>query len=375
MAIEILLTEQELYQKVSLLINSFVNTHRMTKEELLFRALDSAFQLIPEAEKGSLYIEKNGIYKAICAKGYDMELLKKISFTKDDLFIGFECTDVDAIESYENYIEKRIDEKFTPDMLETFKQLGTYGNFTSLYAPLQFEENLFGLISLERFDNTSYSVQSREILRFYAQSISNFYALKLKQEKEKQMYSEIIEALATAIEIKDSYTEGHARRVMLYSEWIAIAMKIPPASIESLATAALLHDIGKIGIPNEILDKPAKLTTEEYDIIKRHPENAKRILENIAGFTEVVSIAYLHHEHFDGKGYPQGLKADEIPMCAHILQLADAFDAMTSKRAYRDAMSHEDAISILMEGSGKQFHPEVVTAAVEIFRNKARLEN
>jgi len=367
MAIEILLTEQELYHKVSLLVNSFVNTHRMTKEEFLIRALDSAFQLIPEAEKGSLYIEQNGIYSAVCGKGYDMELLKKVSFTKEDLFIGFECTDVDAIESYENYIDKRIDEKFTDEMLETFKQLGTYSHFTSLYAPLQYEGNLFGLISLERFDDDSFSVQSKEIIRFYAQSISNFYALKQKQEKEKQMYNETIAALATAIEIKDSYTEGHARRCMLYSEWLAIALQIPTSTIESLMSAALLHDIGKIGIPNEILDKPGKLTAEEYEIIKRHPENAKRILENIAGFADVISIAYLHHEHYDGTGYPQGLKGDEIPMCAHILQLADAYDAMTSKRAYREAMTHEKAISILIEESGKQFHPDVVTAAVAFF--------
>lgn len=359
--------DPELYKKIALLVNSFVNTHLLTKDEFLINALNSAFELIPEAEKGSLYVLHGDDYLPVCTKGYDIELIKRLSFTKDNIFIGFECPDVNNIESYENYIEKRIDHAFDEYTLETFKLLGTYSNFTSLYAPIQFDSTVIGLISLERFTKRSFSEESKEVLRFYAQMISNFYALKIKAEREQAMHEETIMALVTAIEVKDIYTEGHARRVMDYSERLSRFMNLPESEIEKIKTAALLHDVGKIGIPNEILNKPSTLNYEEYELVKKHPEDTKRILDKITGLGDVVSLAFMHHEHYDGSGYPQGLKGGQIPIGAQIIQLADAFDAMTSKRAYREAMPNEMAIEVLKNCSGKQFHPDVVEAAVNYY--------
>ncbi len=356
-----------LCNKISLLVNAFVNTHQLTKDEFLINALNSAFELIPEAEKGSLYVLHGENYLPVCTKGYDIDLIKRLSFTKDNLFIGFECADINNIESYETYIEKRIDEAFDANTIETFKLLGTYSDFTSLYAPIQFDNTVIGLISLEKFTNKAFSMESKEVLRFYAQMISNFYALKIKAEREQNMHEETIMALITAIEVKDIYTEGHARRVMDYSEKLSLALNLPQSDIEKIKTAALLHDVGKIGIPNEILNKPFALTAEEYELVKKHPEDTKRILAKITGLADVVSLAYMHHEHYDGSGYPQGLKGDQIPLGAHIIQLADAFDAMTSKRAYREAMPSDKAIDVLKSCSGTQFHPEVVDAAVSYY--------
>lgn len=368
MPIEMIIPDQALYQKFSRLVNSFVDAHKLSIQGFLEHALDSAFELIPEAEKGSLYIASGNHFIPVCAKGYDLDLLKKLSFTKDDLFIGFECTDIDTIESYENYILKRDETKFSSEIIEVFKAIGTYEKFTSLFAPLQYEDMLIGLISLERFDDKHFSDQSKEILRFYAQSISNHYALKISQEKERKIYNETIMALATAIEVKDAYTEGHARRVMEYSTLIAKAMHLPEDDIEHIRTAALLHDVGKIGISNTILDKPSKLTPDEYDIVKKHPENAKKILSNISNFSEIMNLAYMHHEHYDGAGYPQGLAGEDIPLGAHIIQLADAYDAMTTQRAYREAMPTHVAFDILIEESGHQFHPKVVEIALRVLR-------
>lgn len=357
----------ELRDKISLLVNAFVDTHTLSKEAFLVKILNSAFELIPEAEKGSIYIESNGYYRPICAKGYSMELLSKLYFSKDDLFIGFECKELSEIQSYQNYISRRNDCQFTPDIIETFKQLGTYEHFTTLYAPLLYDHTLIGLISLERFIDEPYSVASQDILRFYAQSISTYYTLKVKHDLKKKLFDETVMALVTAIELKDSYTVGHARRVMLYSEWIATALQLPAVQLEQIKIAALLHDVGKLGISDEILNKPGKLTAEEYAQIKKHPEKSKRILENISDFNEIVTLAYMHHEHYDGCGYPQGLEKDDIPIGAHVIQVADAYDAMTSERSYRKALTHKQAIEILQDQRGKQFHPEVVTAAIAIF--------
>lgn len=226
---------------------------------------------------------------------------------------------------------------------------------------------VIGLISLETFTKKAFSVESKEVLRFYAQMISNFYALKIKEEREQAMHEETIMALVTSIEVKDIYTEGHARRVMDYSEKLSRVLNLPQIEIEKIKIAALLHDVGKIGIPNEVLNKPTSLTSEEYELVKKHPEDTKRILDKITGLSDVVTLAYMHHEHYDGSGYPQGLKGEKIPMGAHIIQLADAFDAMTSKRAYREAMPIDIAIEVLKDCSGTQFHPVVVEAAVNYY--------
>ena len=253
MPINMIISDHELYHKFSRLVNSFVDAHKLSTQCFLEHALDSAFELIPETEKGSLYIASENHFRAVCAKGYDLELLTQLSFTKDDLFIGFECTDIDAIETYENYIIKRDETKFSPDMIKIFKDLGTYEKFTSLFAPLQYEDTLIGLISLESFDDKHFSDQSKEILKFYAQSISNHYAIIISQEKERKIYNETIMALATAIEVKDAYTEGHDRRVMEYSTLIAKVMELPEEDIEHIITATLLHDVGKIGISIELI--------------------------------------------------------------------------------------------------------------------------
>ena len=220
-------------------------------------------------------------------------------------------------------------------MLTAIKKLGTYSGYTSLYAPIQVEGLNVGMITLECFDKNGFSKVSKKVLKLYAQIISNFYSQKIFHEREKKMYDEVVTALASAIEIKDKYTEGHAKRVREYSCIIAKEFNFNQQQMQELSTAALLHDIGKIGVPTEILNKPGKLSSDEYEIIKHHPIHTKTILEKISGFSNIANIAYNHHENYNGTGYPEGLKADEIPFEAQIIQVADAYDAMTSERAYK----------------------------------------
>ncbi|MBM7615386.1 HD-GYP domain-containing protein [Alkaliphilus hydrothermalis] len=182
----------------------------------------------------------------------------------------------------------------------------------------------------------------------------------------KQIYFETVYALSKTVEAKDPYTDGHSKRVAEYAEKIGKRMKLKNNQIDTLKTAALLHDIGKIGISDNLLNKPDKLTNEEFSIIKTHPAIGVDILSTVDFLKDVRDVILKHHEKYGGSGYPLGLREDEIPLEAYILAAADAFDAMTSDRSYRKGMTKEKAISILQEDAGSHFHPQVVECFVKI---------
>jgi putative two-component system response regulator len=174
-----------------------------------------------------------------------------------------------------------------------------------------------------------------------------------------------LEAFSETIEQKDAYTKGHCSRVRNIVVAMGKALHLSPENILTLEGGSLLHDIGKIGIPEEILNKPTKLTKEEYDLIKMHPISGERIVKHIEMFQPYRPIIRSHHERFDGTGYPDGLKGEQIPLDVRIVSLADAFDAMTSSRAYRSALPTEIAIEELKLCSGTQFDPDLVNLFIE----------
>lgn len=192
-------------------------------------------------------------------------------------------------------------------------------------------------------------------------------------EKLHDTYLEIIQGLITAIEVKDPYTKGHSHRVMIYSELIAKKMRYPDT--ELIKMAALLHDIGKIGVPETILNKAGKLTREEYDVVKAHPDHGYRILSNIEGFNRVKDIIRYHHERIDGKGYPCGMKDIVIPLESRIIAVADTFDAITSDRAYRKGMSAEEAILELQRVKGQQLDAMIVDTFVDLAHENNNFED
>jgi diguanylate cyclase (GGDEF)-like protein/putative nucleotidyltransferase with HDIG domain len=169
-----------------------------------------------------------------------------------------------------------------------------------------------------------------------------------------------VEALATAIDAKDQVTHEHVRRVQIYAESIGRLFDLPEDEIEALRAGALLHDIGKLGVPDHILNKPGKLTPAEFEKMKIHTTIGARILERVGFPYPVVPIVRYHHERWDGKGYPEGLSGTTIPLTARILAVVDCFDAVREDRAYRSAFSREDACELLRQQSGKHFDPEVV---------------
>ncbi|MFA5164930.1 MAG: HD domain-containing phosphohydrolase [Candidatus Omnitrophota bacterium] len=180
----------------------------------------------------------------------------------------------------------------------------------------------------------------------------------------------IVQTLARSIEAKDTYTKGHSDRVAEYAMKIALELGISSEEAEMLKSVAELHDIGKIGIEEGILNKDGKPTPEEWEIIKEHPKTGEEILTPVFLDKKKLAIVRSHHERYDGKGYPDGLKGDEIDILAQIVSVADSYDAMTSKRAYRDSMGKAAAIDELRKNSGTQFNPKVVEAFIRILERE-----
>jgi HD-GYP domain-containing protein (c-di-GMP phosphodiesterase class II) len=186
------------------------------------------------------------------------------------------------------------------------------------------------------------------------------------QERLAQFSIGLVDSLAQAIEVRDSYTSGHCQRVSEMSVRIGERMGLDQQELLRLKWSATLHDIGKIGIPEGVLNKEGKLTDDEYRLMKQHPELGRRILNDIPYADLILGGVMHHHERMDGKGYPYGLSGDNIGLQARIIAVSDVWDALTSKRSYRDAMSHNEALSIMESGRGSQFDPLILDHFLEI---------
>jgi len=181
-----------------------------------------------------------------------------------------------------------------------------------------------------------------------------------QHEKLERMSMQIVKALSGAIDAKDTYTNGHSTRVAEYSREIARRAGYPKEMQDDIYMMGLLHDVGKIGIPDAIINKPAKLSDEEYAVIQSHPVMGSDILGNITEFPKLSTGARWHHERYDGTGYPDGISGDDIPEEARIIAVADAYDAMSSKRSYRDVLPQAQVRAEMEKGKGTQFDPVLV---------------
>jgi putative nucleotidyltransferase with HDIG domain len=190
--------------------------------------------------------------------------------------------------------------------------------------------------------------------------------VQMRTRELAEAYESMLEGLARALELRDKETEGHSRRVTESAIKIAHQMGISGNALEDIRSGAILHDIGKISIPDEILHKRGKLTPEERLIVEQHPETAFKLLSRIPFLSKAIEIPYCHHEKWDGTGYPRGLAGEDIPLSARIFAVADVWDALSNDRPYNKAWSREQIISYFLEQSGKHFDPTVTNLFLDM---------
>ncbi len=200
-------------------------------------------------------------------------------------------------------------------------------------------------------------------------SISQMKEISKINEELENSYIESIETLRYTVEVKDSYTRGHSDRVAEYSVLLGKKLGLSENDLKILRIGGLFHDIGKIGVPDSILLKETKLSEDEYSQIKNHPSIGAHILSNATIFKEVIPIVKHHHERYDGKGYPSRLKGEDIPYLARITSVADSFDAMESRRVYRDSLQIDKIKEEIKNGKGTQFDPKIAEKFLEIIEN------
>jgi response regulator RpfG family c-di-GMP phosphodiesterase len=229
-------------------------------------------------------------------------------------------------------------------------------------VPLRMKTRLLGWIAVASFTRQKrFNEGNRKLLSIVGSRAAAAIENARLYEDLRATFQQTIEGLARAIDKMDRYTAGHSERVATYAMYLAMRLGLPPDVIETVRQSALMHDIGKIGCVMN-LNKPGKLTQDEYEIFKRHPVYGKDILDPIRFLHPLVPGVHLHHERWDGRGYPLGLKGVGVPLIARIIAVADTYDAMTSDRAYRRALPHEVAVGEIERCSGSQFDPDVAQA-------------
>ena len=264
-----------------------------------------------------------------------------------------------------------------PLLIKAFKESPRFDEFsyfgfrreTVMYAPLMVKNEVSGVICMaNRTDGNAFSSEDLDLLSTIASQASVAINNASLYQEQESIYLSTVQALVSAIEANDAYTRGHSDRVRRYSVELAKQIGLPESTIRRLEQAAILHDIGKIGIAATILHKEEALSPEDIEALRQHPIIGVRILEPIRFLGDITKIIEQHHEQFDGKGYPHGIAGDGICLEARILAVADTFDAMTSDRPYRRALSCELAIEEIESQAGIQFDPEVTEAFIELCR-------
>jgi HD-GYP domain-containing protein (c-di-GMP phosphodiesterase class II) len=316
---------------------------------------------ILEAESGSLMLldRARQSLRIVCSKGLDAALVERVDFKVGEGIAGWVAEHRKPV--------LLADAGRDPRYLELD---GTPKSFSMICAPIVHKDAVVGVINFERSlaHKRPFVVEDLELLSTLAGQAAMAIENAKLYRNLIQVHFETIQSLANALEAKDPYTHGHSRRVSKDAVRMAQRLDLPPKVIETIRNAAMLHDIGKIGVRDAVLLKPGRLDDEEYSHIKRHAALGATILEHVGHLREVAGMVRHHHERIDGNGYPHRLKGEEIPLGSRIICIADAFDAMITTRPYREGMSLEHAVAELAANRGTQFDAPLVDLFIELLK-------
>lgn len=329
------------------------------------KTLAEALKMVTEQSRDLLSCEDLFVY-------YDFSMVTFSNTSKDS---------DETMVAFRGMGRYRDDEDFARECLRRYHGKEKLPEELMLRPILDANRNQYGILAAN--PGRDVTADEKQLFMVYAEQvgtiISNLYLrLTLQRRNEelvkadkilKSNYLETVDAIRKLVDAKDFYTRGHSDRVSFYAVKIAESMGKSAAYVERIRVAGLFHDIGKVKVPDEILRKPAKLTEEEYAIIKMHPVYGREMLSSVSFFRELLPAIEQHHERYDGTGYPSGLAGEAIAEEARIISVADAFDAMTSNRAYRGSFDFDYAVAELQKGKNKQFDGRVVDVFLSILRN------
>ncbi len=331
---------------------------------VLQEIIDEATEVL-NSEVGSilLFEPKSDIMTIRVAKGLDEDIIKKTRLKTGERISGWVAKHKEAI------LVKDIEEdtRFSPRSLER------YYTKSLISAPIMIDRHVLGVININNKGNRQvFDEEDLDLLGAVAAQAALIISNVNLYKELQRLYMNTVEALAEAIDARDHYTKSHSEHVTEYTVAIANEMGLPQKKIEIIERASKLHDIGKIGIHDYILNKPGKLTKDEWEEVKTHSLKGARILEPLAFLDGVIGTVKQHHERYDGTGYPDKIKGDKIRIEARIMAAADAFDAMITERPYAAAKTQEEAIEELKKESGKQFDPKVVKAFLKVLEKRGK---
>ena len=343
--------------KLSAILNSTLDPKEVQK-----RAMEAATELM-NAQVGSLLLvdEKNNELYFEVALGEKGAQVKEIRLKIGEGIAGW------VAQHGEPLIVEDVQKD--PRFAKKADKKSSFVTRNMICVPVRIKDKTIGVLQAINKEEGAFAQEHLELFQMLANQVGIAIENARLMEDLRQTFYETAEALAEAIEKRDPYTGGHTKRVLTYSMAAAGYMGLSPEEMEQLKLSAILHDIGKIGVEDRVLRKQASLNDEEFGLMKTHPRMGAEIMQHVEKLKYVIPGMKYHHERFDGKGYPEGLKDVEIPLIARIISVADTFDAMTSDRPYRKGLSDEAAISELMKFSAIQFDPDVVKAFIEAHKD------
>lgn len=313
--------------------------------------LELALSLVPEAQAGSILVrDDDGYVRFRAIRGYS-SLLSTLDLRPEWVYRpqGVEV------------VRELRDSAMPPEIAAVFSSARPSPIVVSLAAPLIVNKQWYGSVFVDSFEEVDFNEQSIELFDSLTSLASAFTALKVHERTANRFLKEIILILVKALEYRDLYTAGHSERVAKIASDFASFIGYTGSTSEDIYWAGILHDIGKVGVPDFVLKKPGSLTPEEYAEMKKHPVFSEEILEGSETLRKYAKWVGSHHERWDGKGYPKGLVGEEIPLEGRILSLADSFDAMSTDRPYRKGKNIQESIEEILRCSGTQFDPYLAT--------------